>query len=66
MSRFLGVARMGCNGTPLIDVLYDTTVADEHATAFCHVVDDPKTGALAADLSSRDEPDCDFGVAITL
>jgi hypothetical protein len=38
MSLHLGVVRVGIAGTPIFDVLYDTTDSEAATGAFAHVV----------------------------
>lgn len=41
MSRHVGIARIGVNASPLVDVLFDTTDSWRNTRAFCHVVYQP-------------------------
>lgn len=51
MSPHVGLLRFGTAGTPLLDVLVDTSDSEVNMRAFCHVVYD---GNLAATLASID------------
>ncbi len=50
-SLHLGVARIGHQGRPALDVLYDTTVPDGELVPLCHLAFVPEAEAIAAKLA---------------
>jgi len=63
MSLHIGVVRIGVDdGTPLVDILYDTTDSDLNHPVFAHVMYNPVIEYVVNAVRSTDK--CKFGTAI--